>query len=485
MRLSKSRFTSGLQCHRLLWWQVHEPEAEELVPDVGLQARFDTGTRVGALARTYVPGGRLIDLPHNAYGERIALTAEFLEEQAPAIYEATFSTGDAYAAIDILERARGGFNLVEVKSSTSVKEEHIPDVAIQVHILTRNGLTVKRAELMHLNRGCAYPDLSNLFTRHDVTAEVEGMQRELPALIAGQIRMLAGSLPDVQVGEHCRKPYECPFLDRCRGELPEHHVRTLYRVRNGGAAWLARGFETIDQMPAGCKLSEIQERQWRAVTTGRLVVEPGLARALRPFKEPLAFLDFETVAPAIPVWNGCHPYDAVPAQFSCHFVARDGSVVHHDWIADGPEDPRPEIARRVVEACRGAGGVVAYNAGFERGKIEFLADAVPELAGELMEIAEKLLDPLPIVRSHVYHPDFRGSFSMKSVLPALVPGPGYEDLEVAEGGVASIELERLMFRRDEMTVAERRRVAAALRKYCALDTDGMVRLVARLREMAG
>ncbi|HNS00357.1 MAG TPA: DUF2779 domain-containing protein [Planctomycetota bacterium] len=481
MRLSKSRFTSGLQCHRRLWWEVHEPQAKELIPDELTQAIFDQGTRVGAVARSYVPGGRLVDLPHNAYGERIALTGELLREPTPAIYEATLTAGDVYAAIDILERAGDGFNLIEVKSSTRVKDEHIPDVAVQAYILLSNGLALKRAELMHLNPACVYPDLSHLFKRADVSARVGALQRELPRLIAEQLRVLAGGLPDASVGEHCAQPYACPFIDRCRGALPRYHVSTLYRVKKGGEKFLASGIETIDRLPAGLKLSEIQERQRRAVTTGRLVVEPGLAGALRDFEEPIAFLDFETVAPAIPVWNGCHPYASVPAQFSCHRLSRDGAVVHYEWLSEGPDDPRPEIARRVAEACRDARSIVAYNAPFERRQLEALADAAPELADELMAIAEKLLDLLPVVRTYVYHPDFAGSFSIKSVLPALVPGPGYEELQIAEGGVASARLERLLLRGGEMTAAERRRAAGELRRYCALDTDGLRRLLERLR----
>ncbi|MBN1336648.1 MAG: DUF2779 domain-containing protein, partial [Deltaproteobacteria bacterium] len=372
MRLSKSRFTSGLQCHRLLWWRVHEPDAPELVPDVAGQAILDQGTRVGELARTYVPGGRLVDLPHDAWDERLDLTRRLLADRVPAIYEASFSAGDVYAAVDILERGPDGHHLVEVKSSTRVKEEHVPDVAVQFYVLGLCGVQVSRAELMHLNRACTYPDLSDLFVREDVSKAAAAWQPGLPTRIADQVRMLAGPLPDVAVGAHCHKPRACPFLGRCWAEVPRTHVGTLYRVRDGGADLLARGYRTIEELPDGLGLSAIQERQRRAVRTGQLVVEPGLGRALGVLHAPLAFLDFETIALAVPVWDGCHPYDAVPAQFSCHRPRSDGSLDHHEWLAEGPEDPRPEIARRVVAACRGARGVVAYNAGFERRCLEHL-----------------------------------------------------------------------------------------------------------------
>lgn len=479
-RLSKSRFTAGLQCHKLLWWRVHEPDAPELVPDAAQQAIFDQGTRVGEVARTYVPAGELVDLPHDAFAERISMTRDLLARGPRAIYEATFSAGDVYAAVDILEREGDRFHLIEVKSSTKLKQEHLPDIAIQLHVLRSSGLDVSRAELMHLNRECAFPRLENLFVREDVTAEVEALQADLPGLIAGQLRMLADGLPDVPIGEHCRKPYECPFLSRCWQGVPEHHVSTLYRVRNGGADLIAQGFETIAELPPG-DLTAIQERQRQAVQTGCLIIEPGLANALRVFKEPLAFLDFETVGLAIPVWNGCHPYDQVPVQFSCPRPAQNGSIAHHEWIADGPGDPRPELARQLVGACRGARTVVAYNASFERGCIERLAAVMPELADALRGIAARLVDLLPVVRAHVYHPDFHGSLSLKAVLPALVPGPGYEELEVAEGATASLELERLILRGDAMTPGERQHLRDALLRYCALDTMSMVRLLARLR----
>jgi len=481
--LSKSRFVAGLQCHRFLWWWAHEPDAPELTPDVSAQAVLDRGTRVGELACTYVPGGQLIDLPHNAFEQRIAATRALLDRGTPVIYEASFSVDGVYAAVDILERKRGRWHLVEVKSSTKVKEENLPDVAIQMHVLRRCGVDVSRAELMHLNRECAYPNLEDLFVREDVTAEAEVLQATLPGEIRAQLSMLSGDLPDIAPGPHCFTPRECPFYGRCSAVLPPHHVSTLYRVRQKGAEFVDRGLETIDQLPAG-SLTPVQARQQRAVRSGALIVESGLARALRAFREPLAFLDFETVGLAIPVWDGCHPYDSVPVQFSVHYLAADGSTRHEEWIADGPDDPRSGLAGRLVEACRGAEIIVAYNAGFERGAIQLLAAGVPELAGELDSIATRLVDLLPVVRDHVYHPEFGGSFSLKRVLPALVPGPGYEDSEVAEGGAASAELERLMFHSDDMSEEEKASRRSALLHYCALDTMGLVRLLQRLRALA-
>jgi hypothetical protein len=485
-RLSKSRFTAGLQCERLLWWRVHEPDAPELVPDPATQAIFNQGTRVGALARGYVPGGTLVDLPHDRYREKIEATAAALATATPAIYEASFSADGVFVAVDILERLGGVWGLVEVKSSTSAKAEHLPDAAVQAHVLARSGLEVRRVEIMHLNRACTFPDLGDLFARTDVTDPVAGLLPEVPAQVDRLLRMLEGPLPTVPIGPHCSSPHECPFRSRCWADLPDDHVSTLYRI--GPRAWEldARGHHTIRQLPAGLRLGVIAERQRRSVCAGRPVVEPSLRAALAPFAPPLAFLDFETINPAVPVWNGCHPYDNIPVQFSCHRLERDGSHSHRDWLADGPGDPRPAIAAELIEACAGARAVVAYNAGFEKTRLrelgEFLGGAT---AAALEDVAARLVDLLPVVRDHVYHPDFGGGFGLKAVLPALVDGLSYDGMEIASGDAATRALERLLLPETALEAAERTRLREALLRYCELDTWATVRLLERLRELAG
>src|SRR5580765_1709964 len=250
MGLSKSRFTTGLQCHRRLWWTTHEPEAPELVADAEQRAIFEQGTKVGRLARERVPGGSLIDFAPEAIAERGAATSAALAAGASVIYEASFLADDTFAAVDILERVPGGWSLIEVKSTTRPKPEQYPDIALQLHVRRKSGLPVKRAELMHLNRACVFPQLGNLFTRVDVTAEVEPLLASVPAEIARQLAMLQGALPMVPIGRHCDEPYLCPFKPRCWPEFPEHHIRSLYYV---GARWwelAAQGIVSIRDLPA-------------------------------------------------------------------------------------------------------------------------------------------------------------------------------------------------------------------------------------------
>jgi hypothetical protein len=375
--------------------------------------------------------------------------------------------------------------VVEVKSSTDVKPEHIGDVGIQTHVVRRSGVTVERAEVMHLNRECRFPDLSNLFVRRDVTPLVEAFLPEVPDRIAGQVAMLAGPLPDIPIGDHCFEPHECPFMKRCWPDWPEDHVSTLYVMRRRALDLEAKGYRTLHDLPGDLKLSAIQARQVRAVQTGTLILEDSLAEALAPFESPLAFLDFETVSPAIPVWNGCRPWDQVPVQFSVHIQQPGGGYAHHAWLVDEPGDPRPEQAERLVAACAGAQAIVAYNSSFERNCIRLLAAATPSLARELGLLELKLVDLLPVVRNHVYHPKFAGSFSLKSVLPALVSDLSYDELEIKDGATATLALWRLVFESDQLGRRERAGMRRALLAYCERDSWATVKLLERLRALAG
>ena len=483
MHLSKSRLIAGLQCHKQLWWRVHEPHTPELVAPPERQAVFDQGRRVGERAREEFPGGVLVDARHRDFTGRLEQTRAALEAGAPAIFEASFLEDDVFVAVDVLERTPQGWALVEVKSSTKMKPQYLPDVAVQTRVVRRAGLNIERVEVMHLNRECRFPNLRTLFARDDVTEDVETLLPELSGTVAAQLRMLNEPCPEVPVGRHCETPYPCPFLERCWPAVPEHHVSTLYHIGRKAADLEARAYSTIHQLPHDLDLPRIADRQRRAVQGDRLIVESSLREALVALRRPYAVLDFETVQLAIPIWNGCRPYDQVPAQFSCHVVSGPGAIAHHAWLVDGPGDPRPELAARVVDACRHAQVVVAYSAPFEAGVLSDLADSVPEYAASLADIKARLIDALPLVRDYVYHPAFGGSFSLKAVLPALVSGMTYDTLDIAGGRTATLELQRLMFEGDTLSADEREQARNALLRYCALDTLGVVRLLERLEAL--
>lgn len=476
---------SGLQCPKMLWWKAREPDAPELEAEERLRAILTRGQRIGELARGQVPGGVLIDLPYPDLGGRVAATARALAGGAPAIYEASFLEDGVFVAVDILERRSDGFALIEVKSALGVKEEHLPDVAVQMHVVRRAGLTVKRAEVMHLNPECRHPDLSNLFVREDVTSLVRPALRSVPKRVASLMATLAGPLPVALTGPHCKAPYACPFLERCWPPLPDHHVSTLYRIRARKVVeLLADGIETIHDLPPGFATPGPAGRQIRSIKASAVIVERGLRAKLAALRQPIAYLDFETVSPAIPVWPGCRPYGQVPVQFSCHVLKRSG-LEHHAWLSEGPYDPRVEFAGAVIRACAEARTVLVYHAPFERRCLGALADSLPHLRADLAALSERIRDLLPIVRDHVYHPDFGGSFSLKDVLPALVPGLGYDDLEIQDGNSASTALEAMLLDADALSPPERRALRRDLLRYCKRDTHAMVKIHERLRVLAG
>jgi len=484
-RLSKSRFTSGLQCHKKLWWEVHEPDAIELQPDKVLQDLFDQGHQVGEVARTRYPGGVLIDLPHDARAERVAATRKALDAGAPAIFEATFIADETYVAIDVLEKQGDGYHLTEVKSSTSQKVEHISDVAIQARVAAACGVKITAAAVLHLNKEFRNPDTGDLFERTDVTGPVVAFLPLVPDEIERQREMLAGPLPDVPVGLHCFEPRECPFMGRCWPDAPDH-IRHLAGVGpKRTAAYLARGISSIGELPAKEKLNFTQRRQLRAMAEQCIIVEPTLARQLEPLEVArLGFLDFETIARAIPVWPGMAPWQQAAAQFSYHERQPDGSYTHAAFLAEGPDDARPKLAAAMVRATAQADRVVMYTP-FEKTRIRELQRAVTELSAELTALEAKLIDLHPVVKNCVYHPDFRGSFSLKYILTPLVPELTYNDLVIVDGRVASVEIARLLFVADKIPRQERDRVRQDLLNYCERDTWAMVKLVERLRELAG
>jgi len=482
-RLSKSRYTAGTQCHKLLWWKVHEPLAVELQPDKVLKDRFDQGTQVGTLARDRFPGGVLIDLPHHAVNERVALTRQLIDDGAPAIFEASFFADHTFVAVDVLAPNDGGFHLTEVKSSSSQKEEHLPDAAVQVHVLAQSGIRITGVDVMHLNKECHFPDLSNLFERTDVTEAVQPLLGKVGWEIDALLQMLDGPLPEIAIGLQCHEPYECPFMERCWPKDPDHIMRLCNIGPKKGVGFLVSGVQRISDLPADQKLNVTQKRQIRAMKEGHIVVEPGLGKALAAFDGRLGFLDFETIQRAVPVWPGMAPWEQAPAQFSYHEANGDGTYTHFEYLAEGPQDCRPALARAMVEATRHAEKVATYSH-FEKTRIRGLQETVPELRAELETLEGKLVDLLPVVRENVYHPEFLGSFSLKYVLHPLVPELTYDDLVIVDGLVASVEIARLLFVAGKIPKDEHDRVRQDLLNYCERDTWAMVKVLEKLRELS-
>ena len=488
-RLSKTRFTAGLQCLKLLYLDWFSKDLADPV-DPSQQALFDSDTEVGALARQRFPNGLLIEDPYNEHSRAMTSTSKALEDTSiPAIYEAAFLFEGIRIRVDILSRnGDGSFDLVEVKSSTSVKPEHIPDAAIQLHVLEGSGVPVRNVFLLHIDNTYVYEggpyDLERLFRLEDITDQARDFLTSVPGSLARMWEVLhSDEVPAIEIGPQCTRPYRCPFYGFCRQDLPEHLIEQLPRAgRDLMDKLRTAGIQDIGDIPAGFPgLTANQQRVRDSVATGRTYVGPELGNELSKATYPLHFLDFETFNRALPIYPETRPYQVIPFQWSLHLRDTDGKLGHTSFLHDGRGDPREAFTRNLLDATGPEGTILVYSS-YEKTIIERLANEFPQYQQGLMALPGRFLDLLAVVRAHCYHPDFHGSYSIKAVLPALVPDMTYRDLEIRDGSLASVYFAKMIAPDTEQ--AEREQVRRALLAYCERDTEAMVRVLDALLSMS-
>ncbi|MEW5917649.1 MAG: DUF2779 domain-containing protein, partial [Gemmatimonadota bacterium] len=345
--LTKSLFVAGHRCPKLLWWQVHDSDAVELQPGKVLQDLFDQSLQVRELARTQFPNG--VRIAYDERSVRLEATSQAIESGATVLFDAAFEADGVFMVTDILAKTASGWRVIDVTSSKEAKDEHILDAAVQAHVLVRNGIELDDLRVMHLSNEFRHPDAGALFALTDVTKDVRKFAPNVSEEVHRQLVVLDGPLPTVAIGRHCGEPRECVFKKRCFPD-DERHISNLYRC--GPATfpkYIARGIHRVDHLPPNEKLQDAQKRQIRALNSGEMIVESTLARDLEPFDvQPLGFLDFETILRAVPVWDGMMPWEPAAAQFSYHEWMPDAGYRHEAYLAEGPNDCRPELAERVV-----------------------------------------------------------------------------------------------------------------------------------------
>ena len=478
--LSKSRFLAGLQCPLRLWYQCYNRELATPVSP-SQQAIFDTGNEVGRLATQLYPGGVLIEEDHLHHREAVESTrAAMADPGVPAIYEAGFVHDSVRVRVDVLERTKGGkWNLIEVKSSTSAKDVHLPDVAVQYRVLKGLGLDVARAGILHLNNEYVYDgqrlDLDQLFIFSDLTREAIDHQGEVQSNLRTLKEMISGEGPPrIEPGRHCSSPYRCEFWEHCTAEKSKSWVMNLSGIGQKKLNELAAlDIEEIHDIPEDFPLTALQARIRECVAEGKEYVAPELADELRDVEFPIHFLDFETTGSAIPRYEGTRPYQAIPFQWSDHVLYEDGAIEHPEFLHDEDTDPREEFCGTLLETLGDTGTIVIYTT-YEVGVMTSLADSLPQYAGRLLATLDRIKDLHAVVKTYFYHPDFQGSFSLKKVLPALVPSMAYEGLSIQEGTQASLEYLRML---DPSTrPEERKKIHADLLIYCGHDTLAMVKI---------
>lgn len=492
--LSKSKILSYLQCPKRLWLEVHRSESRT---DSGATtARFATGNDVGNVSRQiYDPDGSGISLDIKTLGLNglIAATQTALAERKP-IFEAGFRANGTLSLADILlpveDNSSLAWRMVEVKSSTGVKAYHVKDLAVQTAIATQAGVRLTKVSVAHVDNTWTYPGnqkYCGLLKEVDQTAHVNQLGADVAHWLSDA--HLIANLPTPPVkstGDHCTDPYECGFLAYCSASEPtvEHPVAWLPRVQTKllKAHIALPGVKAMEDVPDSL-LNDLQLRVKRHTLANSVYFDvAGAKAALEPHPLPAYFLDFETIAFAVPIWAGTRPYEQVPFQFSLHYLQADDQEPEHIEFLDlTGNNPTRLFSEALVQSCGQAGPIFVYNKGFESARIDDVIRHLQDdigLVAALAAIKTRLVDLKPITQDAYYNPIQKGSWSIKAVLTAMVPELSYKNLETVQdgGGAQDAYLSAIGLAGIDGYTADIELIRKQLLAYCELDTLAMIRI---------
>lgn len=483
--LSKSRLLEFDQCPKRLWLQLHAPHLRE--DSNGTLASFAVGHTVGEIARRlYDPAGKgtMITLQDGGYAGAFARSSALLSSSRP-IFEAGFTNGRATAFADVLlpvrRAGRRAWRMVEVKSSTKLKDYHRTDAAIQAYIASCAGVPLASISVAHIDSEWVYPgneDYAGLLVEHNLTDETVARAGEIATMIEDAHQLgRRRKEPAIQTGAHCNDPYACGFASYCASQEPQAEYPVAWIPGSKTKALRAALEEAADMREVPDTLLNEQQLRVKQCTVKRKAFFDAASAqtALAPHKLPAYFLDFETIYFAVPIWKGTRPYQQIPFQFSAHRLSRSGKLEHDGFLDLSGKDPSRPFIDALIRACGASGPVFVYNAGFERARINELAKRFPRFSAPLTAIADRLVDLLEVAERYYYHPSQVGSWSIKKVLPAIVPELSYDTLDgVQDGGMAmEAYLEAIAA---TTTAARKAALRDQLEQYCGLDTYGLVRL---------
>jgi hypothetical protein len=480
--LSKSTFIRGVQCAKSLYLNKFSPDLRDPMSEAQ-EAIFSHGTDVGKIVQGLFPGG--IDVSPESYtdfSESLAKTRELIGNGVPVIYEAAFQFEGVLAAIDILVNDKGKWKAYEVKSSTQVSDTHILDVSLQYYVMTHAGLAIDDISIVHINNQYVKDgslDLNSLFAVESLLDTAKDNQVVVKNFISEFKKILTGKKrPVMTIGKQCDNPYACDFSGHCWKDIPEESVFDLTRLKSEKKFKLYDdGIVLFKDIPGAFPFTPAQRIQVDCSLSRKTHInKPGIKDFLDTVKYPLYFLDFETFMPAIPLYDGMRPYQHVVFQYSLHFKKSKNATAVHSWfLGDGKTDPREALVRKLLEETATDGRIIVYNQSFEQSRLRELADNFPAYGKQVEERIVRLKDLMtPFMQKLYYSPEMRGSASIKSVLPALVPGMSYDGLAIGNGEVAMSSYENLYHEKDDKRREEVRR---NLLEYCQMDTLAMVKIL--------
>lgn len=480
--LSKSKLLSAWQCAKKVHLEVHHPEYGEV--SAKTQSLFATGRLVGEVAGRLYAGDDAVTIPLAGTKKMVRDTLAAMRRMpAGPVLEATFESGGVVVRVDILLPDGDGWRAIEVKASTSVKDYHVLDCAIQDRVMRHSGVPVTAVSLVHIDNRFVYEGggrYAGLFAETDLTTRVRTLEPTVGALVADAKSAVAGAEPDIPPGAHCRKPYDCQFLKHCWPFEVDYPLTGLGGSMKKLGEYAARGCRDIRDVEAADITAATQQRIHRVTQSGQPEILKGAAATLCALAYPRYYLDFETISPAVPFWPGTRPYQAVPVQWSCHIDdgSGDGSPAdmrHLEFLDLSGAAPMRRLAGALIDALGDDGPVLTYT-DYEEKVLLTLADLLPDLAEPLGEIRARLFDLHPVVRLNYYHPRMLGSWSIKAVIPTIDPSMDYAGLEGIREGTAAADgfIEAI----DPSTSPGRKaELERQLRRYCRFDTEAMARIV--------
>jgi hypothetical protein len=475
--LTKSKYMSGLQCTRLLWFANKKQLPEVTLAD---QHKFNQGAEFEKYAHKLFEDA--INLSKFSFADNLKHSKESLEKNK-VLFEAGFTIDDLYIRSDVLEPHKDGFNLYEIKSTNDYKPEHIEDLAYQKCVLEKKGIKIYKCSVIHLNKEFKKQgkiDPKKLCKIDDLTEEVKAVKGIEGAIKEFKNTLIQIKAPEVPIGKHCNKPYECPLKDDCWNYLPKNNI---FLLTNWRVYWklFEEGVLDLKDIPRETKLTDKDSVILESTLDNeRYVSLEHIKHFLKSLNYPLYHFDFETFMTAVPIFDNSKPWQQIPFQYSLHIEQEDGNVEHREFLADSDKDPRISMLKQMKKDLEGTGDIIVFNKSFEITRLKEMADDFPEHKEWINDLIPRIIDlALPFQKYYYYDPKQKGRYSIKAVLPAIT-GKGYKNLEINSGGDASV---RFFYSHIKPELKHKDKIRANLLKYCCLDTEGMIWIIDELRKI--
>lgn len=486
-KLTKSDFRKYLQCKKYLWLHKnHKDLAGEISP--ATQAKFDSGAEVEEWAKKLFPG--FVDAFKKEDPFDTFLTQKLVAQKTPIIYQPTFSNGKFFVRCDFIsyDKKTETWDMYEVKGSSEIKEEQLWDIAFQKRVLEIIGLPVGKTNIIYVNRdyvrnGEIEPKELLIIENTDIL--IKDKLSEIEEYIKGAFDILSDKKePQVNIVKQCEDPYECPFIDYCWKDIPDHSIYNIARLKEEQIeSLIQQGIMQAVDIPAGFVTHELSSKYCRSLKSGTIIEKENIKSLLSSLEYPLYFLDYETYNPAVPIFDGFRPWQQIPFQYSLHILEVPGGQIRHiEFLSDNGTNPIKSLAESLKENIGPKGSVIVWSKAFEKGRNKEMGEMMPEYFDFFEDINNRVFDLMEFFSKGYYvDAEFCNSASIKKVLPVLIPALSYKELGIQEGGTASISWFNMI---NEKTPKEQKeKIKRDLLKYCKRDTEAMIEILKKLQRI--